>query len=366
MSASKIGWTENTANPTVGCTKKSAGCTNCYAIREAWKLMHNPNASIAKKYEGTVYKTVGGKLNWTGRINFDYSVLKKTVANKKPTLYFVNSMSDLFHPNLSFETIDIIFASFAASSQHRYQVLTKHPERAVEWFNSKREIWKDLGIQTTGERVINFSSHYFNYYIHPYVFKWPLLNVAIGASMENQAAGIERMPYLLQIPAAIRFISAEPLIGMLDLIPLLNYPVIEKPKLDWVIAGGESGHEARIMHPDWPRLLRDQCKAMGIPYFFKQWGMFIPFENTAQPPFLRQCNTGQEYDAHGLNIIDAETSEPGYEIIDGKKYRWEDVLKHIEHDTDGIMTNYLKTGKKISGNLLDGVRHEEFPVNWAK
>src|SRR5438128_8579069 len=122
MSKSNIGWTDNTPNPAVGCDKCSDGCKYCYAINMAWRLMHSPHKKIAEKYAGTVMKTAGGQLNWTGKINFDLDSLLKCTNVKKPTLFFVNSMGDLFHEKVPFDFIDKVFAVMALHPQHTFQI----------------------------------------------------------------------------------------------------------------------------------------------------------------------------------------------------------------------------------------------------
>jgi protein gp37 len=341
---SKIEWTQKTWNPVVGCDKVSAGCKNCYAMRMAYRLMHNPNKAIAKKYAETAYKTTGGSINWTGKINIDHNAFKEPVNNKKPTVYFVNSMSDLFHEGVHFETIIDVFLVMCKTPWHTYQVLTKRAERMLEFMTNCA----------------------YNPYGTPFE---PLKNVWLGVSVEDQKAAGERIPYLLETPAAVRFLSCEPLLGPVDLkrelgafAPGNNSPLRSNwlNKIHWVIAGGESGPGARPMHPDWARSLRDQCITAGVPFFFKQWGEYLPFEPTAQAPFYRRCDNNEEYDGHGLNFIDAETGEAGkyggfywYDVMDA-------ILMNIENYSSDC--NYLKCGKKAAGRLLDGKLHDEYPV----
>lgn len=264
---SKIEWTNRTWNPLVGCSKISDGCKNCYAIRMAWRLMHNHKA--AAKYAGTVEKTTAGQLNWTGKINMLQSELLKPLKWKKPQMIFVNSESDLFHENVPFEFIDAVFRVMNDVDNHIYQVLTKRPARMLEFYNWKQE---QLGFPWQAKK-----------------------NIWLGVSVENQKAANERIRLLLQVPAAVSFLSCEPLLRPVNLT--LSYPIGHSgiyteyhnvlagnrysydlrthgpaPKIDWVIAGGESGPNARPMHVDWARSLRDQCAGSGTPFFFKQWG----------------------------------------------------------------------------------------------
>ena len=297
---SKIEWTGKTWNPVVGCDKVSEGCKNCYAIRMAYRLMNNPNTAV--KYEGTAIRTPGGALNWTGRVNVLQSEFGKPLDNKKPTVYFVNSMSDLFHEIIPFEIIDSIFDTMDAANWHSFQVLTKRPKRMVEFFN-----WKAAG------NGFKFT-------------EWPLKNVWVGVSVEHQKAADERIPLLLQVPAAVRFLSCEPLLGEVDLTKYLLSLEFEGIKactgVNWVICGGESGYGARPMHPDWARSLRDQCKAAAVPFFFKQWGEWKPVKehiNEAQ-------YTGGSGDIHFDNPV-----------------------------------SFDKVGKKKAGRCLDGQLYDEMP-----
>lgn len=225
---SKIEWTDATWNPVVGCSVASTGCKNCYAMtRVAPRLANNPKTP---HYHGTVEKTDKGKYVWTGKIGIaDPKTFEKPLHWKKPRRIFVNSTSDLFHAAVPDDVIDSIFSIMARCPLHIFQILTKHPQRMRE-----------------------------------YIGNGFLPNVWLGVSVENQQFANERIPVLLQIPAAIRFVSAEPLLDKIDLTSF--------DKLDWIIAGGESGPKARPMHPDWVRDLRDQCEITATPFFFKQWG----------------------------------------------------------------------------------------------
>ena len=286
--ASKIEWTEETWNPLIGCDKVSAGCKNCYAIKTAWIRMHNPK--MADRYAGTVAKSENGQLNWTGRINMVPHVSNKPLLKKKPSMYFVNSMSDMFHDSVSFEFIDSVFDTIDAARWHKFQILTKRPHRMVEFFE-----WKAAG--------------------HGFKFpEWPLPNVWIGVSVEDQKAADERIQFLNLIPAAVKFLSCEPLLGPVDFEKAIGDSLKYhagglKNCISWVIVGGESGNHARPMHPDWVRSIRDQCKEAGVPFFFKQWGEFVMIEKEFEPD-----------------------------------------------------SYFSKVGKAKAGRLLDGKLHDEFPA----
>ena len=288
-----IEWTGATWNPTLGCSKKSPGCKNCYAIRVAHRLQRNPNPKIAKAFEGlTIIQN--GAPNWTGRVNFVPDRLSIPLRTKKPTTYFVNSLSDLFHENVSDEQIYLAFAVMHQCPQHTFQVLTKEAERMREW---------------CANAPARFG------HLPPIGKAWPLPNVWLGTSVENQEYADKRIPLLLQTPAAVRFISAEPLLGPVDLgiwteeglecsackwkgteaaakedgdeedpgllCPKCNERCCHTPLdellgaeigINWVIAGGESGPDARPCDVAWIRSLIQQCEAAGVPCFVKQLG----------------------------------------------------------------------------------------------
>ena len=238
---SAIEWTDATWNPTTGCTKVSPACANCYIERTL------PFRVRGRKF---IKGDIPVELH-PGRLN---APLKR----RKPTMYFVNSLSDLFHADIPEEFIERVFDTMALTPRHTFQVLTKRPERMrqlVETFASKHTAPDGSG--------------------------WPLPNVWLGVSVENQHFADERIPLLLETPAAVRFISAEPLLGPVDLRDwpkmfrndhVLDPTGIAYNSLDWVIVGGESGPRLRPTDPAWIRLLRDQCVAAGVPFFFKQWG----------------------------------------------------------------------------------------------
>ena len=213
-SPSKIEWTEHTWNPVTGCTKLSPGCKFCYAEVLAQRLKRMG----ANGYENGFALTLHPQR------------LQDPLKRKKPTVWFVNSMSDLFHEEVPFSFIDQVFATILASPQHRYQVLTKRPERMAEYF-------------------LNRSVP---------------VNTWLGTSVENRKHGVPRIAVLRNIEAATRFLSIEPLLEDIGKIDLAD--------ISWVIVGGESGPKARPMKADWVRLIRDQCDAKGVAFFFKQWG----------------------------------------------------------------------------------------------
>jgi protein gp37 len=238
---SKIEWTDATWNPVRGCTKVSAGCKNCYAETFAERWRGIPGHPFEQGFDlKLVPEKLGEPLKW-----------------KKPRRIFVNSMSDLFHEKIPFEYIDQVWRVMAEAFQHTFQILTKRPARMLEFFE-----WTKTNLKKA-----HMDEWWKGYSTMPHVH--------FGVSVENQRAADERIPLLLRMPAAVRFISCEPL---LEHVILTSFP-------DWVIVGGESGHGARQMDPTWARSLRDQCSAAGVPFFMKQMDKKTPI-----PPdlFIRE------------------------------------------------------------------------------
>ena len=257
MSNTKIEWSEKVWNPLAGCSRISTGCTRCYAETMANRLQ----AIGVKGYDGVIKNN-----KWTGKINLIPEKLEEPLRWKKPQRIFVNSMSDLFHENVPEDFIWKVIEKCWEAKQHDFLILTKRSDRMLDVL-TKSMWWNN----DTPE------------------------NIWLGTSIEDQKTADERIPFLLQTPAAVRFISAEPLLGAVNLNKLhigTQYPEgqpqpylmncleshylmlsdgdYEFKKLDWVIVGGESGHNARPMHPDWVRSIRDQCQAAHVPFFFKQ------------------------------------------------------------------------------------------------
>lgn len=303
--STKIEWVKNpdgtkgeTWNPVTGCTPISPGCKNCYARRMARRL--------------------AGRYGYPPAPNhFDVTLrpdrLDEPHKWRKPRRVFVCSMSDLFHKGVPFEFVDKIFWVMA-KSVHVYQILTKRPARMLEFFARYR--WGILKLD----------------------------NVHLGVTAENQATADERIPVLLQIPAAVHFMSGEPLLGEIDIDPYLprydyrptyeyyrlaypgmtNEPVKLRDGLNLVIAGGETGPGARPMHPEWVRSLRDQCQATGTPFFFKSWGAWMAGETKSEP--FGPIEVGE---------------------------------RCIEHN--GQYTRMYRVGAKQAGRLLDGQLWEQMP-----
>lgn len=390
MSATSIEWTDATWNPLAGCTPISPGCTHCYAATMARRLAAMGQA----KYVGTAERR--GKVDvFTGEINLDHDSLAIPLRWKKPRMVFVNSMSDLFHEAVPFEFVDKVFAVMNATALrlnpprverwHTYQVLTKRPERMAEYLESRRPEHYKPGnhplfaagrggggpLRGHGEAVMNAGA----------IMVWPLTNVWLGTSTEDQERADERIPWLLKCPAAVRFLSCEPLLGPIDLgaayrkfidqqrfvtSSTFEGQINECPHcdagengadhdfncpycygtcftrgIDWVIAGGESGHGARPVHPTWVRGLRDQCNAAGVAFFFKQWG-----------EWMGGLSVGRD----DGNFVEGQ---------DGRVYLEATFKDHEFHQWDGPRNHEepvsLRLGKKAAGRLLDGREWNEMP-----
>lgn len=244
-----IEWTDATWNPVTGCTKVSPGCDHCYAETFAERFRGTPGHHFERGFDVTLRpERLDIPLRW-----------------RKPRRVFVNSMSDLFHADVPDDFIARVFAAMALAPRHTFQVLTKRHARMRSLLNS------DDFVRAIGQAWL-FHPNRVTYTDYP---GWPLPNVWLGVSVENQRWADIRIPALLDTPAAVRFLSCEPLLGPVTLDPWGG----DGPPpagLHWVICGGESGPGARPMHPDWARSLRDQCVAAGVPFLFKQWGAWLP------------------------------------------------------------------------------------------
>jgi protein gp37 len=226
MAETSIEWTDATWNPVAGCTVLTAGCTNCYAMRMAARL----DAMGTAKYRGLTRKS-GGRAVWTGRIRVDEASLDVPRSWSKPRKVFVNSMSDLFHEDVPVDFIAKVWAVMKDTPRHTYQILTKRPERMAEVLSA-------LPFEV-------------------------LPNVWLGTSIEDGRV-LNRLDAIRRVPAAIRFVSLEPLIGSVAAGDLHG--------IHWAIVGGESGPRAREMKPEWVHEIEAMCSKSGTAFFFKQWG----------------------------------------------------------------------------------------------
>lgn len=315
MSTSSIEWTDTTWNPVRGCRKVSPGCKNCYAEMMAKRLRAMGQAGYMR--------VIDDRGRWTGEFETDHARLAEPLGWKKPRRVFVNSMSDLFGEGVPFEFIAAVFGVMAATPRHTFQVLTKRPARVVEFFAWLTEVAAeefcgsrvDLALASAATHV-NGDAWDRNLDRAGLAVEggvWPLPNVWLGVSTENQATADERIPLLLQVPAAVRFISAEPLLGPIDLSPWLFWDfcqTCEKPgnmacvcrgvgpvaagvrPLDWVIAGGESGPGARRCDIMWIKSIIEQCAETDVACFVKQLGA-DPWLGVGGLPLRRQPIDGR-------------------------------------------------------------------------
>jgi protein gp37 len=267
-----IEWTDATWNPTKGCDRVSPGCDHCYAMTLAPRL--KAMGSPAYQLDGDPRTSGPGFLahEWQ-------AVLDQPLRWTRPRRIFVNSMSDLFHDRISDEYIARVFAVMSLAPQHTFQVLTKRHARMRSLLGSDQF---ETGMRCHA-RALKYGDGNSNPRMDDRNYQtWPLPNVWLGVSVEDQRWANIRIPALLDTPAAVRFLSCEPMLGPVDLSgPLSWSPYRLSNDIDWVITGGESGRGARPMHPDWARSLRDQCVAAGVPFLFKQWGEWAPAAQVA-------------------------------------------------------------------------------------
>lgn len=315
MNQTSIEWAEKTWNPISGCTPISEGCQNCYAKRMAQRLRGRCGYPADEPFRVTLHP----------------DRLEEPLRLRKPSRIFVCSMSDLFHEDVPFEFIDQVFDVMATARKHTFMVLTKRPERLLEYARSRT--------RETGEGYLNEG------------------NVWLGVTAENQARADERIPILLETPAAVRFVSIEPMLGPIDLTTVPrpdnayfrwrgetgcitdpeepdDYVYWCKKGIHWVICGGETGPNARPMHPDWVWRLIDQCQAVGAPFMFKQWGEWFPRDQWENNPELVLPDDDAAYhDSPHTHVFDSE---------------------------DGPCSVH-RVGKKAAGRLLDGREWNEYP-----
>jgi protein gp37 len=312
---SSIEWTDATWNPVTGCTKVSPGCDHCYAERIVERFKGKGAFEVVVRSEEKLY----APLKW-----------------RKPRRVFVNSMSDLFHDDVPDSFIARVFSVMARTPQHSYQLLTKRHARMRSLLN--RKSFRDNLLDMLPDAV------------------WPLPNVWLGVSVEDQKWADIRVPALLDSPAAVRFLSCEPLLGSVDILHPYLVPgpdcacerggSVCDPTIDWVIAGGESGPGARPMHPDWARSLRDQCTAAGVPFFHKQNGAWIEAERDTATHLLQV--DGYLVDRKNATVDNpyGEGSGLAQDLVDRGHPGWVRVRRVSKH---------------AAGRELDGSTHDGYP-----
>lgn len=349
---SLIEWTDTTWQIVTGCSVVSPGCTNCYAMRLAGgRMQHHPSR------QGLTIETKAGAV-WNGLVRFNEQWLTQPLSWRTPRKIFVAAHGDLFHEGVTDAQLDLIFCVAAIARRHVFQILTKRPDRMRDYFAALQPVFEER-MWATG--LLEFSND----------LSWPLPNVWLGVSVEDQARADERIPALLATPAAVRWISAEPLLGPVNLDHVKffdrqtegggwetgwesslngkrfdpwNDETMESEghtRLDWVVVGGESGKGARPMHPDWARQIRDQCAAAGVPFLFKQWGAWCPGENVGTPSTSAEDAAWWDDGAWDIRTVSLRESQE----------------MHYEDEP-----NLWRVGKGRSGRLLDAVLHDGYPA----
>jgi protein gp37 len=379
----KIEWTDATWNVVNGCTVVSPGCAKCYAMKQAHRFPVR---------QGLTRHSPSG-MTWTGEVRFNEAVLDQPLRWKRPRRIFVCAHGDLFHDKVPDEWIDRVFAVMALAPQHTFQVLTKRPERMRDYVRSRVALQGNIGGCAVG-LALQMGKQVFGGVTTTYPARSAearelvvervhniLPNVWLGTSVEDQQRADERIPILLDTPAAVRWVSMEPLLGPVDLtwvaqpdeeregvidallgcdwIDGMGIGIEYRPtrpghegrvmtrrvvsssdmilagrKIDWVVAGGESGPGARPMHPTWVRSIRDQCRDAQVPLMFKQWGEYAPVD-------LRHV---------------APTDEEGGRVCRIVKVSSDPRSMH------GKIVDMDRVGKRAAGRMLDGVQHDGYPA----
>lgn len=322
-----------TWNPLVGCSRVSPGCDHCYAIT----AVHRGAAMGTRQHQGLTVHPEGERLDWNGEITVVEHLMDQPIRWKRPRRIFVNSLSDLFHPAVDRDVIARIFAVMSLAPQHTFQVLTKRSQRMQDLVDSGR----------FAGRVDDFREE-----LQPGCgdVPWPLPNVWLGVSVESNRYAF-RARHLSTTPAAVRWVSAEPLLGPLDELPLDG--------IDWIVVGGESGPGARPMHPDWVRDLRDRCLSYWCPRchgsFSLPLGMTCDDHRpTRGPAFLfKQHGSWRWADSDADNREDSTEVNP-----DGSTFPLREGHGPWAHP-DSAVTNRMS--KKDAGRELDGRTWDEYP-----
>ena len=321
MGTSTIEWTERTWNPVIGCTKISPECAHCYAETRAILSYHQGIEHPSRLPE---YMNCVDENGWTGKIELCHHRLNEP-DNWPPCRIFVPSMSDLFHPGVPFDYIDQVIATIVRNQQHNFQLLTKRPDRQLEYWRTLQDYGFMRILQLAGIRA----DEIWKYFKNPWVD--PIPNLWMGCTIGTNRSAFDRLQHFLKIPAAISFYSMEPLLEQVKaqlrpdgenclICGDIGHQLIEchhtsRRTPDWIIVGGENGPKARPMHPDWVRYQRDQAADAVKAFFFKGWGQWSPSPKTNR----------------------------AFKFDDGQ-----------------VM--YRQRSRKIAGRILDGRTHDQYPI----
>ena len=362
----KIEWTDATWNIITGCTLVDEGCRHCYAARlAATRLQHHPSR------KGLARLNAQGEAKFTGEVRFNDQWLDQPLRWKTARRIFVCAHGDLFHESVPDDWIDKVFAVMALAPQHTFQVLTKRPVRMRAYFEGLHSPARRFDILLAGRKagatLLDIKD------LELRISNFPLPNVWLGTSVSDQVSADLRIPDLLATPAAVRFLSAEPLLGAVDLWrwmgvhhhpdnnlddPLVREAIEVMIKaarqkyredtgrsgLNWVICGGESGPNARPMHPDWARSLRDQSQAAGVAFFFKQWGEWA---SGTQIEGMTGISSAPPKDGH---FAHPHRRRVHGGALDGQCFQ-------------GLLDDHsmIRVGKAHAGRLLDGQEWSQMP-----
>jgi len=343
MGKTRIEWTQATWNPVTGCSPISPGCAHCYAARMAKRLAGRAGYPEAPdEFKVTVHpQRLGEPLRWKDR-----------------RMVFVCSMGDLFHEDVPDEYIDAMFAVMALAKRHTFQILSKRPDRMRDYFKAGNSLFGRMNEAAQETGLIKQWQAVMPTQRHGMVpgREWPLGNVWLGVTAENQEQADKRIPVLLEIPAAVLFVSVEPMLEeiVLDRREIngwwnepVNYLTGEgdgiRGAIDWVICGGETGPGARPMHPQWVRSLRDQCQTAETQFFFKSWGDWCPKSHTELFPTFDN------------------SMRWGVLARDGEFYENTTPWNGRNEVSPDFEATVYRIGKKAAGRLLDGRTWDEFP-----
>ena len=400
---SDIEWCDASWNPIAGCSVVSPGCTHCYAMRMAARI-ERMAAGRSSLYGGLTQPGKAGAV-WTGEVRAaGEETLTAPLRWRAPRAIFVNSMGDLFHESVPDAWIDRVFAVIALAPQHTFIVLTKRAKRMREYFVGP---WiNQAGVAArVAEATLEFAPSRHKLPNPPTVIElpvgprlasgepefgfrrmisaraWPLPNVVLGVSAEDQQRADERIPDLLATPAAKRIVSAEPLLGPIDfqklapgqelsgrvdpehVIAALTGGIWDRlmrvwdrpcPRLDGVIVGGESGPNARPMAPDWARRIKDDCAAAGVPFFFKQWGGWAEIQQIGFSGWQRTADRDGKMFGRVSQGGSFRSDAPEFETL------------FIRRGPDHPGAILVRTGKRVAGRRLDGREHNDLPWSLAK